>query len=389
MPNNNLPSVDSMLSLARAETGLHDIGEGDCLESLAAVMDAMNKDCVISANGLANFKAEVHRVFVNRLRFAEDLKRHPQILDEDVSDPIVILGMPRTGTTKLQRMISSDPDVQRLEYWRILNPAPFANAIKGHEDLRVEVGRQALRKMNELTPEYQETHSLAVHEVDEETFLQIHTFKSQLWAVTSPVPSYWKWLETQSLRSTFIYLRQLLQYLQWQDGGKRNRPWVLKSPAHNGAVDYMIEQFPNATLVCNHRNLIDVMPSYCLINDAAWHAYVDTTDLIALGKASLDIYGSEMQKHLCLRDELGEKLNILDLRFADVRDDPMSVVRKVYRHANRELTPRREQGIRDWLARDTHQGVRKYQYNLADYGLTPENISAAFGDYERRFAHLL
>ena len=92
-----------------------------------------------------------------------------------------------------------------------------------------------------------------------------------------------------------------------------------------------------------------------------------------------------MQKHLELRDRIGEQLNILDVYYDELKDDAISVARKIYRHAGRELTPRREQAMRDWeKAHPLHYGG-SYSYNIADYGLTNDDIDKAFAEYNQRF----
>src|SRR5690606_6163617 len=92
--------------------------------------------------GFTQLDTMAHRLLVNRLRFAEDLAHHPEILDEDVSDPIVVIGFPRSGTTVLQRMMSADPAMQSLKLWRLLNPAPFPGEAPGEPGGRLAFAEQ-------------------------------------------------------------------------------------------------------------------------------------------------------------------------------------------------------------------------------------------------------
>ena len=234
-------SVETMLAAASAATGLDDFGDEEFREALTRLVDSTNQEGNLSALGAAAFEGDVHRLLVNRLRFAADLKRHPEILEEDVSAPIVVLGMPRSGTTKLQRLMAADPDVQRLEYWRLFNPAPFPEAVAGQPDPRIEATRQALAMMAQMMPSWSESHPTSHDAVDEEVFLQLFTFKCVFTFVSRPVPAYAAWYHTQSQRGTYRYMKQMMQYLQWQDGGRAgkngDRPWCMKSPAHLGKPD--------------------------------------------------------------------------------------------------------------------------------------------------------
>ena len=379
-------SAADMLAQASTETGLEDFGDEEFREALTRLVESTNNDVVLSPLGALAFKGEVHRILVNRLRFAEDLRRHPEILNENVSDPIVILGLPRTGTTKLQRFMAADPDVQRLEYWRLLNPAPFPNANAGEPDPRIQVAREAISGMAKLMPKWMDSHPTSAEEVDEEVFLQLYTFKSLLTYDIRPVPGFAAWMATQSLRGTYRYMKQLLQYLQWQDGGKRGRPWILKSPIHVGTTDLLIEQFPNATLVFTHRDLHQVIPSHCRLMESARRLYSDDVDMHAIGRACISRWLEELQKHVQIRKRLGSKLKIHDVQYEQGRDDPLGVVREIYRCGGRELTPQREQAMLAWERAHPLHHAGKYSYRIEDYGITYEAIDAAFGDCLRQLA---
>ena len=379
-------SVDDMLAAASAATGLDDFGDEEFREALMRLVDSTNEESSLSPIGAAAFRGDMQRLLVNRLRFAADLKKHPEILDEDVSDPIVVLGLPRTGTTKLQRLLATDPDVQRLEYWRLFNPAPFPNMAPGQPDPRVAAAKEALTMMAQLMPGWSESHPTAVDAVDEEVFLQLFTFKCVFTHMSRPVPSYRAWYNTQSQRGTYRYMKQMLQYLQWQDGGKQNRPWIMKSPAHVGNVDLVLELFPQATLVMTHRPPRQALRSHCRLMEVSWRLFSDNVDKAAIGRAVLDDFPGELRKHLKLRDQMANSSNplpIYDVMYDDLKHDAMTVVREIYRRAGRELTPKREQAMRAWEAQQ--HSHREGSYQADDYGITNEMIDDSCREYIGRF----
>ena len=376
-------SVSELLAAASRSAGLDDFGDEEFREALTRLVDSTNKESNLSAIGAAAFQGDVQRLLVNRLRFAADLKKHSEILDEDVSDPIVVLGLPRTGTTKMQRLLATDPDVQRLEYWRLFNPAPFPNMAPGQPDPRVAAAKEALTMMAQLMPGWSESHPTAFDAVDEEVFLQLFTFKCVFTHMSRPVPSYRAWYNTQPQRGTYRYMKQMLQYLQWQDGGKQNRPWILKSPAHVGNVDLVLEMFPQATLVMTHRPPRQALTSHCRLMEVSWRLFSDNVDKAAIGRAVLDDFPGELQKHLKLRDKIENPLSIYDVKYEDLKHDAMTVVREIYRRAGRELTPTREQAMR---ASETRQhSHREGIYRAEDYGITNEMIDDACSEYIARF----
>ena len=381
-------SMSEILAAASSETGLKDFGPESHIEALRVLVDSTNRDITLTPLGTMAFKAEVHRMLVNRLRFADDLKRYPEILDEDVSDPIMVIGLPRTGTTKLQRMMAADPDTQPLHYWRLLNPAPFPNAVAGQEDPRIEVARQTMAMMVQLAPGFMASHPTFADQPDEETFLQLFSFRSVLNYLLHPAHSYYQWLLKQSQRDTYVYMKQLLQYLQWQDGGKRGRPWVLKSPVHTENMDLIAELFPQATIAFTHRSYYDTIPSYCRLMEMSWGIKTENVDPLAVGRMGVKQWSDATRKHLEQREALGTQLNIVDVTYEQIKDDPLTAIRRIYGRAGRELTPQREQAMLKWSADNPQGQFGSYSYSLENYGLTRADIDAAFGGFEPRFKAL-
>ena len=385
MAENPAISAEALLAKASAETGLKDFGDAEFMEALCKLIDSTNNDAVLSQTGTAATEGEMHRILVNRLRFTEDLKKHPEILEEDVSDPIVILGMPRTGTTKLQQMISADPDVQKLYCWRLLNPAPFPGATEGQEDPRIEYARQSVAMANQLMPDWKSIHAVEAEDVDEEVYLMIFSGKSMVNSAGRDVPGYLEWLNGQPMDYAYGYTRQLLQYLQWQDGGRRDRPWVLKSPAHNGATDLLREHFPNAALVCTHRDIHTAVASLGKLMETSWNLFYDDVDPHRVGEALRKTFLAELNKHMQLRESMGDELNILDIQYEEIRADAIGVIEKIYQHAERELTPERRQAMLDWEANHPQYARGKLGYKLEDYGFTRKDIDAECKAYLEKF----
>lgn len=378
-------SVDALLAGASQETGLTDFGPEEFREGLQQLVDSTNRDIVLSPVGEMAFKGEIHRALVNRLRFADDLKRHPEIAEEDISDPIIILGLPRTGSTKLQRMMAADPDALGLRFWQIMNPAPFPDAAPGAEDPRIEAGRQALIGLAQISPGFMQSHPTQVDDADEEVFLQVFAFKSLMNYLLHPAHGYFEWVMQQNLRGPFQYMKSLLQYLQWQQGGKRARPWMLKSPVNMNHLDLMLELFPHARFVFTHRPPHQIIPSFCRLTEMSWRIKTDHVDLHEIGRFATNLWAREINEHLAQRDALGARIEIMDVQYDAIHKNPLAVIGAIYRNAGRDLSPHRVQAMLDWSARDVYGHFGQYSYTLEDYGLTRDTVDAAFSAYIQRF----
>src|SRR5690242_9807682 len=143
---------------AVVEASLDDFGDDQFVEPLTNWLRALRCEAQLTELGTAMWSSTIRGFLVNRLRFQDDVKRYPEILDEVIEPPIVIVGLPRTGTTKLQRMLSSDPGVQKLALWRMMNPAPLSGWTRNGADPRVALADEHLRMLVQQFPDFMAAH---------------------------------------------------------------------------------------------------------------------------------------------------------------------------------------------------------------------------------------
>ncbi|WP_340268619.1 sulfotransferase family protein [Sphingobium mellinum] len=384
-------SMEKLIAAAYAEDGLNDFGDFDPREGLARFLQDINDNVLLNDEGVATISAIIHRWLVNGLRFAHDLKKHPEILDEQVDDPLIILGMTRVGSTKLQRLLAADPDTLSIRHWESMNPSRIPNAVAGEEDPRIGIDRGIVDAMIKNNLGLMQSHSVKVDDAEEDIFVQLPTFKTVGHSWVLPVPNYYDWVRSQSLRESYVFLKQMLQYLQWQRGGRRgangDRPWILKTPPHIGNMDLLADVFPKAKYVFMHRDIHEVIASTCRLIEMLFRTCMDVVDQEAVGAYVLRLWSAEMDRHLQQLDALGSQIDLLDVQYERLRKDTFGVVRDIYTQMGRDLTPAREQALRTWEANDSHGEFGSYTYSLEQYGLTPAKVDAAFAEYNRRYFH--
>lgn len=378
-------STKAMMAKAMEETGLGYFGSREFLEPFEQLVKGANEDIAFNPIGRMSFEAETHRFLVNRLRFEEDVRLHPEILDEDVADPIVVLGLPRTGTSKLQRMLSADPQTQKLYFWKQFNPAPFPGAKSAEPDPRIEIARQAAAMLAQLSPEFMAAHPTVAEDVDEDLLLQYLSFETVALYLGNPTQQYYDWIKQRKLHYTYRYERRLLQYMQWQDGGKQGRPWILKSPLHMGNLDVLLEVFPKATLVHCHRDIGEVVSSFSRLQETLWRLKTDAVDMHEVGRTVVELWSTEMDKYLELRKQMGPRLNILDVSYEQIAKDPMSVIEALYQRVGLALGEDSREAILAWERQNPKDRFGKNRYTQEQYGLTTANINAAFKNYLQQF----
>ena len=247
--------------------------------------------------------ADLVRMLVNRLRFVRDQQSHPEILEERIVAPIVVAGLPRTGTSKLQRMMSADPGVQRLDVWRLLNPAPFPREAEYGTTGRLMFAQVVEKTIVQMFPEFMAAHPTEAAEPDEELLLMELSLESVVSALRNRVPSFHTFASERGPRASYEFMRQMLQYLQWQDGGGRGRPWIMKSPVHLGNLKLLFELFPDATVVHCHRDPRIVMPSFASLTEAGRRMGSDDPDPLEIGAFVLDLWAGATEANLADRLE--------------------------------------------------------------------------------------
>lgn len=375
---------DNLIAEATGFAGLSDFGPFEFKTALNTLLDCFASDMPLSDQGLVLLKADIVRVLVNRLRMQRDIKAHPEILHEDVSDPFIVLGLPRSGTTKLHKMLSAPDTVQKTLFWKILNPAPFPQAQKGEPDPRIAaVANSGL--LTDDKPDMNAAHRIAVEEVEEEGLVYQMSFKDFTWGVLLNSPRYFDWVMSESSAENYALAKTVFQYLQWQDGGKRGRPWVFKSVPHLAYMDSLLESFPNATLIQPHRDPHQCIPSFAKFTSALAGIYADSVDKHRHGAETLRNWRVAMDRYLDVREHLKLDDRILDVDYDMVRQDPMQIIREAYGRSPYELSDEADRKMEAWHILNEQGMHGKHQYSLEEFGLTDTDIEENFGGYIQRF----
>jgi hypothetical protein len=368
---------DALISAAFAETGRNRFLDETFLANLDKVMEIPTR-LALSARGREGMYSNSLRWLVNRLRYEADLEMHPEILDEDVSDPIVVLGLPRSGTTKLQRFLSADPQLQATPAWMMWNPAPFPGEQRGDSSPRIEWAARMMSIVSNTGESYQKMHEFAAKEADESSFVPLANFDYVMQYTTAPDPEYLRWARGVDRASPLGFLKKMLQYLQWQTGGRRG-PWLLKNPGHTGEVADMLRVFPNATFVISERDLASTMGSSFRMMGEILVNSLDDPDPHQYANETVEYWKYELDRYQAQRAELGSHVRIVEASYNRCVEDGLSVARELYEVAGLPWTRESEAAMRQWDIDNPRHKLGSYGYQLEDYGWSREKIEQAFG----------
>ena len=226
---------------------------------------------------------------------------------------------------------------------------------------------------------YQVMHEFDANEADETSFVPLANFDYVMQFITTPDRPYLEWARSVSRVPCLTYLKRMLQYLQWQDGGKRGRPWVLKNPGHTGEMAEMLEVFPRATFVTSQRDLATTMASSMRMMGEILQNSFDGYDRKRMGEETVEYWSYELHRYLRQKAELGDRVRLIETPYRRCVDDAPSVAREVYELHGLPWTPQGEAAMRRWDIDNPRHKLGSYGYALEDYGWTPEKVEEAFG----------
>ncbi len=379
---------ESIIAEARKKAELTDFGNESFLQSMRMLLKTMEEEARLNEIGRITQRARIVGLLVNRLRTEDYFKRFPEILEEEIREPLVIVGLGRTGTTMLQRLIASDPRILSVFWWESRNPAPFPSSndvINGSRDPRIIDAEAEVNAMIELAPELVAIHPIEAEASDEEIMLLEHSFFSTTPEALVNIPSYSAWLEQQDQTSGYEYLRQLLQFLQWQKkrAGVTGERWVLKSPHHLGFLDLLFKVFPDATVIQTHRDPVETIPSWASLIYTLRALASDSADPREVGHQWGGKFKMAMKRSLEIRDaSIGR---FIDIWYQDVLKDPITQIRRIYELVNMELTPEAEHCMIKWTVEHSRHKRPVHHYTLEEFGFTKENLERDFAEYRARF----
>ena len=375
-------NANEILDQAKSETGLSDLGEPLFFEGLNRLIDSINNEANLNEIGIQAQPIRIQGLLINRLRFEEDLKKFPEILDQEIIAPIVIVGLPRTGSTMTHRLLASDPNHTAMLWWEGRYPALLPGEKRGDIEARMELGKAEVDAVVAASPEALDIHPWDYKGADEEILLLEHNFLSTVPESFMALPSYSEWIEEQDHTLAYEDLKKFIQYLQWQNPGREKKRWVLKSPHHLGFIDKMISVFPDAKIIQTHRDPIKTVPSFCSMCANLFEPLTTNFDKVFIGKH----WSNKLTRALnhCMNISEQHPDNFLDLEFLNMIKDPIDEMKKIYEFIGESFGEKTEVAMEAWREENKHE-MGAHKYSLEEYDLTESQINDNFAKYQQKY----
>src|SRR5256712_5131399 len=369
------PSAAELIDNAKRRCGLEDFGGGEFFEPLSRLLESCHREARLNVIEKMALRSDVVRILCNRLLLERDRKIYPEIAQQETREPLFIVGLPRSGTTLLHILLAADPAHRAPLTWEVMSPSPPSSEDRQQ---RIQQASRNLAVLRWLAPTFESVHATGAELPQECVSLMSPTFLSDQFDTMYNVPSYRAWFFSRDLRPAYKFHRRSLQHLQFRQSAER---WVLKAPAHMFAAPALLSIYPDARFVQIHRDPIEAVASVSSLVTILRQVFSDAVDPVQIGRDALTYWSQALKTFMRARDQLPPQ-RVCDLRYDDVRRDPIAAAGRVYEHFGGGLSRGGGQRMRLALARQASQTNGVHRYDATHFKLNEIN---GFAEYCERF----
>lgn len=383
-PNTFRHASEALHALVADEIGSDDFGPADYLPGLDAYLHAMDYDPRFHAQGRRAAWGQIVAVLRGRAHAYRSMKDHAGFDRHPVVSPVIITGVPRTGTTALHRLMAVDPRFQGLQTWLIDSPMPRPPIEAWSDYPQFRKTMAGIGAQHAAAPDHKAAHFRAAEEVHECCMILWHGFTSNILACSGPsAQSYDAWWRSQSEAASYDYFRSCVQLIGSNEPDKR---WLLKNPGHIENLDLLFAVFPDAKVIQTHRDPGKAIPSLVSL-------MMNLHPLFEEGRSQ------ERSENMLIREvakwaeavEKAEQVRkhhpgkVLDVVHADFHANPMKVLERIYAFIDMDIPEGLRPGFAQRIAEKPELARGTHKYDIADFGMTADQAREPFRNYIERY----
>jgi Sulfotransferase family len=374
-------SAEGVLEAAATRTGLDDFGPDDFRERLQLLVDIVRWDGHTRLTQLSAFRRIVNKA-VDRLLTRDLLTRHPEIREQTIAAPLIVAGLPRSGTTHLLNLIAADSRFQSMPYWEVLRPVPLLpeDAVGADGiDPRWSRTQAAWEQGQRMNPYAAAHHPMNPDHISEDGELQMADFSSYVWEFSLRAGAWRDYYLGHDQTPHYEYEKLMMQVLQWQRGAAKR--WIVKAPQHFEQLVAIMNVFPDAFVVFTHRDPVASLQSIVTMNAYSLRWRENTVDLDHCLEYWADRYGRLLEGYLRDRHTVPAG-RYFDVLFSEFVGDDVATVQRIYERAGIELTDTADRELRGYMAEHFRGSQGQVVHDLrADFGTEPAAIRERYSRY--------
>jgi sulfotransferase family protein len=371
-------AIDDLVTRACERAGMDDFGSDSWREGLSLLVETCESAPGVNPGGRDFVYGQFVDALWNRLRVVDYVKHHPEINEQRIERPLVVLGLPRTGTSLASYLLDQDPLRRSLLTWEAEDSVPPSTP----DTLRIDPRCSKKKAELDVLAEGLKAANIPMVHWDEAdgptecVFVQNQDFKAYLWEAFMPTTAYADWLLQTDMSSAYEYERLVLQMLQSRAPGA----WSLKMPSHAVHIETLLSTYPDVRIVWAHRDPFKSTASFLRLNYLSRAVLGADVDLEVIVPNVLRQLKEHVDRPLAARRRIGDD-RFFDLHYADLMRDPVAVMRSLYDWAGDDLTASTEQAMRDWLKAHPQDRHGVAPYSLDGSGVTRSDLEPIFSEY--------
>ncbi len=359
--------ADELIATACRATGLSDFGDERWREPFDVLLKALENEAELHYFGRLMTRNEILIWLQALLGVQAAFTAHPEIAEERIDHPVVIAGLSRSGTSILFELLSQDPRFGSPCHWEMMFPYPPPERATYDSDPRIECCQHLITQWNRVAPTYATMHEMDARLPNECVIAQACTFISEYIPFLFQVPSYMEWLGTRAdWEYSYQFYKKLLQLWQWRNP---RRHWLLKAPSHLNYLPTLFKVFPDAHVLLTHRDPLKAQASVTnLAGTFYWMRSDKPLDVAAFeGLLSPEHMAVRLERVIgWLEDGTIPRQQCANSRYADLIEDPLAALRRVYRQIDLPLDAEVEAHMADYLAAKPQGKFGAHQYDVGE-----------------------
>jgi len=349
-------------------------------KGLRQLVHSVNNDSHANPFATLAVKALLERTLYGRYKVEQTIKENPEILNEEIKEPVFIVGMPRSGTTILHALLHEDPDHRSPLAWECLLPYPVPNSENYHDNDQYRTVKKEFGHLFKLVPDFQRKHFMDANTPQECISINALDFNSFQFLAQLYLSSYLDWFNHDADRlATMRFHKRFLQYLQ--SGGVKSKRWLLKSPVHLMRLPELFEVYPDARIIMTHRHPFDIVPSTASLISSVRSLYSDHESPKRTGQEQVKVWSMYFDRCLEALEKLEKHDQIIHILFEDFVSDQVESVKYIYAKFNWKLSTEVLEKFSHFLTENPKDKHGRHNYSLTDFSLTEEEISRLYANY--------
>lgn len=339
-----------LIDTATRDTGLTDFGDDDWREPFQMLCKSLEEDADLTFWGRIRSRSEILLLLENRLQIEKTYKDHPEIENEEITKPLLIIGQGRSGTSFLLNLLSASPENGNVMAWEALFPCPPPEAATYTTDERIERGHKLADQWNRVVPEVKSMHEHSGYIPQEDVPLLAHSFRNiGHWIVIAPLHQYNAYMSTADLGPAYRYHKRILKLLQWKNPRKQ---WVLKNSAALDELTDMVKVYPGVCIVWPHRDPTKSVASTVSILGTMMFGQTEEPLKANLLDQYMDPHGAARRlDHVIDQMESGAlpKDRIYNVLYRDLVTDPVETAAKIHAYFKLPFSTESRKALEDYM----------------------------------------